>query len=67
MKKMMVDHKLFPDPSQLRQEAPHGDICISPLAAGSLLSAFASSLLICLVCMATMNSRRNSAHVKLVD
>ncbi|EPB80567.1 hypothetical protein ANCCEY_00281 [Ancylostoma ceylanicum] len=55
------------DPSQLRQEAPHGDICISPLAAGSLLSAFASSLLICLVCMATMNSRRNSAHVKLVD
>ncbi|KAK6766638.1 hypothetical protein RB195_026118 [Necator americanus] len=55
------------DPSTLRQDSLRGDICISPLAAGSVLSAFASSLLICVICMATMNSRRNPAHVKLEE
>ncbi|CAJ0608726.1 unnamed protein product [Cylicocyclus nassatus] len=53
------------DPSSLRQSS-NGDICVSPLAAGSLLSAFASSLLVCVACLATMN-RRGIAHVKLQD
>ncbi|KHJ97190.1 hypothetical protein OESDEN_02836 [Oesophagostomum dentatum] len=54
------------DPAPQRQEQKSGDICVSPLAAGSLLSVFASLLLACVVCMATMN-RRSVTHVKLQD
>ncbi|VDK41302.1 unnamed protein product [Cylicostephanus goldi] len=60
-----TDLSFLLDPLSVRQSS-NGDICVSPLAAGSLLSVFASSLLVCVVCLATMN-RRGITHVKLHD
>ncbi|KAK6030828.1 hypothetical protein OSTOST_03026, partial [Ostertagia ostertagi] len=54
-------------PTTSRQEEKRGDICISPLAAGSLLSLFASTVMICVLSIVTLNCRKESAHHKLVD
>ncbi|PIO74545.1 zona pellucida-like domain protein [Teladorsagia circumcincta] len=54
-------------PTTSRQEKKRGDICISPLAAGSLLSLFASTVMICVLSIVTLNCRKESAHHKLVD
>uniref|UniRef100_A0A7I4Z5U3 Cuticlin-1 n=1 Tax=Haemonchus contortus TaxID=6289 RepID=A0A7I4Z5U3_HAECO len=54
-------------PTTSRQEQKEGDICVSPLAAGSLLFLFVSTLMICVLSIVSLNCRKESAHHKLVD
>uniref|UniRef100_A0A0N4W2Y2 ZP domain-containing protein n=1 Tax=Haemonchus placei TaxID=6290 RepID=A0A0N4W2Y2_HAEPC len=54
-------------PTTSRQEQKEGNICVSPLAAGSLLFLFVSTLMICVLSIVSLNCRKESAHHKLVD
>ncbi|KAK6055612.1 hypothetical protein COOONC_06885 [Cooperia oncophora] len=61
-----IDDATAPTASQ-QQQKRGGDVCISPLAAGSLLSLFASTLLICMLSIFSLNCRKEPVHQKLVD
>ncbi|WKY16129.1 hypothetical protein Q1695_001091 [Nippostrongylus brasiliensis] len=57
----------FKGPLASTSKESRGDVCFSSLVAGSLLSLFISSLIICILSVVSLKFRRDARHTKLVD